>query len=109
MAAARFELNEKGLDALLSSAAAEAFLTRAATGIARDWERLDPRSQPGGHEPPKIEVGAPARDRGVAVVPVYTNDPIWHIIEFGSANNQPYRPATKAAQNSGAKFEDRRR
>lgn len=102
----KFTLDENGLERLLSSPDAERHLTDVAERIAKDWERLDPRSNPGGHEPPKIDVGSPQRDRGVAMVPVSTPDGIWHIIEYGSVNNPPYRPATKAAQNAGVEQKD---
>lgn len=104
----KFTLDEEGLERLLSSSQAEAFLTNVAQEVEREWERLDPRTKPGGHEPPDIEVGHPERDGGVAVVPVFTTDPLWHIIEFGSVNNPPYRPATKAAQNAGLELKDTR-
>lgn len=104
----KFTLNDEGLERLLSSSEAEQFLTSVAHEVEREWKRLDPRSKPGGHEPPEIQVGPPERDRGVAVVPVFTTDGIWHIIEYGSINNPPYRPATKAAQNAGLELKDSR-
>lgn len=102
---ARFVLDPKGIIELLSSPQAVSHAAARARGIQQEWQRNDPRNNPGGHEPPEISVGAAQRDSHGAMVPVFTDDPIWHIIEYGSANNPPYRPATKAAQNAGVRFE----
>lgn len=108
MSKVRFTLDHAGLERLLSSNEAEAALGRVAEDVRREWERGDPRQKSGGHQPPKIEVGPPGRDDGVAVVPVFTNDSIWHLVEFGSANNAPYRPATRAAHAAGLELKDSR-
>lgn len=103
----KFTLDENGLEKLLSGSDAERFLMNVGEAVARDWERFDPRNKPGGHEPPKIRVTAD-RAKGVAVANVSTDDSFWHLIEFGSSNNPPYRPATKAAESNGVKLEDSR-
>lgn len=38
-------------------------------------------------------------------VPVISTDPFAHIVEFGSVNNPPYRPISRAAQTV-ARFQD---
>lgn len=38
---------------------------------------------------------------------VYTDDPFWHLIEFGSVNNRPYRTLSQAVTDAGLDFEDR--
>lgn len=100
----RFTLDRKGLDALLQEPTAVAMLETKAHQLADEWERQDPRQKPGGHQPPTIRVGTP----NAQGVPVITDDPIWHIIEYGSANSSPYRPATRATQEVGLRFEDDR-
>lgn len=103
----RFTLDEAGLDRFLGDAPAIRVLTDRAEQVAREWQDNDPRSRPGGHEPPDIRVGDVTHERGVPEVPVVTMDSLWHVIEYGSINNPPYRPATRAALNAGD-FKDAR-
>lgn len=35
-----------------------------------------------------------------------SDDPFWHLIEFGSVNNPPYRPLTRGTQDAGLDFTD---
>lgn len=37
---------------------------------------------------------------------VYSNESRWHIFEFGSVFNGPYRPLTRAVTATGLRFED---
>lgn len=37
---------------------------------------------------------------------VHSDSPFWHLFEFGSINNPPYRPLTNAVRDAGLKFED---
>lgn len=35
-----------------------------------------------------------------------TSDPFWHLVEFGSINNDALRPLSRATQDVGCKFTD---
>lgn len=37
---------------------------------------------------------------------VYSNDSRWHLFEFGTIYNGPYRPLTRAVTDTGLRFED---
>lgn len=54
-----------------------------------------------------IEATGATLEDGVATAYVYSSDPFWHLIEYGSVNNDVYRPITRAAQDA-ATFEDAR-
>lgn len=43
---------------------------------------------------------------GVATGIVYSDDPFWHLIEYGSVNNDPYRPISRAAMDNAGEFTD---
>lgn len=47
---------------------------------------------------------AEVRD-GVACASFGSSSPIWHILEFGSVHNQPFRALTQAAQRVCEKYE----
>lgn len=104
----KFTVDDAGLERLLSDMGAAAFAREVGEQVAKEWERNDPRSRPGGHKPPELSVEMD-REHGVAVANVTTPDPFWHIIEYGSVNNRPYRPATRAAASVGLDFKDTRK
>lgn len=99
------EMNRDGIAEMLNEASAVAHLRTVTQAVADEWGRLDPRNKPGGHHPPTITVQMDTED-GVPVGLASTDDSIWHIIERGSINNPPYRPATNAAINSGLDVRD---
>lgn len=35
-----------------------------------------------------------------------SKSPVWHLVEFGSVNNPPYRPFRRAAEALGLRWED---
>lgn len=37
---------------------------------------------------------------------VQSSSPFWHLFEFGSIKNPPYRPLTRAVIDAGLKFEE---
>lgn len=41
---------------------------------------------------------------GVAAAIFGSSSPIWHLMEFGSANNPPFRPLTSAVERAGLTF-----
>lgn len=52
-----------------------------------------------------IDHGGPIDDDGVVSAWFGSSSSIWHIIEFGSVNNPPYRPLTSAAEAIGLRFD----
>jgi hypothetical protein len=87
---------------LLSSEDAWAYVADVALTIRDTARELNPHADDRpfmfAHRPPD----APAD--GPAVAEVVYDSAIWHIIEFGSVNNPPYRPLTAAAERSGLTF-----
>ncbi len=52
----------------------------------------------------KVVSGGGSIVNGVATAYFGSTSSIWHIIEFGSVNNPPYRPMTQAAERIGLRF-----
>lgn len=101
-----FEPNPAGLDELLHGSEAGAHLTTVARAYKDEVERIAPQGHGSTHFGDTIEIGEATDDHGESMVTVETSDPFWHLIEFGSANNPPYRPFTAAAENVGLEFHD---
>lgn len=49
--------------------------------------------------------GGPIDDDGIPAGYFGSTSSIWHIIEYGSINNPPYRPLTSGAERVGLRFE----
>lgn len=78
----------------LTQAIAQAAVQNTPTGLTGAAER-------------SIETASATIEDGVATGYVYSTDAFWHLIEYGSVNNDVYRPITRAAQDA-ATFEDAR-
>jgi hypothetical protein len=88
------DIEDDAAEQLLSSEEAKAFVEHAATEGAKAAAELTPA-----HElKDKMRVTEVTVEDGVATCAFWCDSPIWHIIEFGSKNNPPYRPMTAAAE-----------
>lgn len=96
-----FESNEAGIDELLHKPEAVAFLEQVAHVYAAEVERVAPEGA--GSVKFRDTIDVHTQDDEVTVT---TSDSVWHLIEYGSVNNPPYRPFTAAAQNVGLDFHD---
>lgn len=107
MNAGEFELYPDGIAAVLNEAPAVRRLEQIAEAIVRDAQR-EPRSgRPGTHQVDLIAVGESRTTDDGAEVDIDWPSHVWHIIEFGSVNNQPYRGITRAAMNAGLRIIDK--
>lgn len=43
---------------------------------------------------------------GTVAASVYSDSPFWHLFEFGSINNAPIRPLSRAVTDTGLRFEE---
>lgn len=93
MAAATFTPNPTGLAQILKGAPAQAFLRNAATVCAGAVKAAYPVVS--GFNVGRVGVGQSA-DGDPAVI---TTSPFWHLVEYGSVNNGPYRPFTRGMQS----------
>lgn len=99
-----FTASPEGIDELMTSAEAAAFLTDLAGSVKTEVEQIAPRHS--GHYADSIEVSEPVHEDGGVVVYVYSTDFAAHIVELGSVNNPPYRPLTRGAANLGLEVQD---
>lgn len=68
-----------------------------------------PRAQhKGGHQIDLLEVGDTHDSDFGAAVDIDWPTSFWHLVEFGSVNNAPGRPVSRAAENNGLKIIDHR-
>lgn len=88
-----FTPNPSGLAQILRGAPAKAFLTHVASVGAASVRAAHPVVS--GFNVARIGVGQTA-DGDPAVI---TTSPFWHLVEYGSVNNGPYRPFTRGMQS----------
>lgn len=96
-----FEANAEGIDELLHGDQAVAFLEQVANIYKPEIERVAPLGSGSVKFRDTISVHVQGGEVAVA-----TDDPFWHLLEYGSVNNPPYRPFTAAAENLGLDFHD---
>lgn len=101
----RFELDEAGLERLLSAGQAERVARDAAQAIVDEAERIAPHGFMGYRD--HLDVGEAHTLDGVVAVDAVADSPGWHLVEFGSANNVPHRVLERAARNVGIDFRER--
>lgn len=53
-----------------------------------------------------IAATSPVIEEGVATAKVVTDDFAWHLVEYGSVNNPPYRPMRTGVERAGLQFKD---
>lgn len=98
---AEFTLEPVGLLALLNDTEARGFVEQLAQKGAEETRRLTP---------PRLAktIGStPAETTSEGAKATFYNDSsFWHLVEFGSINNSPLRPLTRAAQSIGTRFEE---
>lgn len=106
----KFDLDRKGLLAILNGDDAVALVDRAADAAADEARRIAPHGRGRGRRfTDSIGTTSARRTARGAVGAVTTSDPFWHLVEFGSVNNPPYRPLTRAVKNVGLDFDDKGR
>jgi hypothetical protein len=98
MKAGEFELDMPAVMRVLNEQKAVAALEAAAARAVADAKASGPRGRSHAHQIDLIETHH--TDSG-ALVDIDWPSHVWHIIEFGSVNNSPYRVITRAAQNQG--------
>lgn len=106
--ATQFTLDVPALMRVLNEDPAVTALHQHADQAVTDAHTAPRGAHPGTHEVDKIAVGATHIGPQGATVDIDWPSPFWHLIEFGSVNNPPYRPITRGAQNAGLKVIDKR-
>lgn len=98
-ASVRVEINQAGINAVLTSSQVAAHVTMVA---ARGAGLVKAR---GANRKGEI-VSTPARRRGATLQATFgSTSSFWHLEEFGSVNNGPYRSLTNAANSLGLRLE----
>lgn len=107
--AARFELDPRGILELLNDAPARAYVTELAAQGAAATEQAAPfgRSAPHYRDTIGSTPGESTPDGARATF--YSGSSVWHIVEYGSVNNPPYRPLTRGALAIGVDFKEQGR
>lgn len=99
-------VNPDGLHELLTGPGAAKHLTDTAKALADEAERLTPVGSSNRHAAETLTSTGAEIENGELVARAGSTYPFWHLIEFGSVNNPPYRPLTRAAENLGLDFTD---
>jgi hypothetical protein len=97
-----FELNPEAIKELLSSPEAVAALGTATKVVEQNVRKAAPRRT--GAYQDSITSGVRMED-GMPVGFVGSTSPFWHLVEFGSVNNQPYRPLARGAEASSLDYQ----
>jgi hypothetical protein len=100
------DLYRARVDDLFQSNEARAFVADAARKLADAAHDAAPVGATGETAESYEAYGSEIRD-GVATSFFGSNNPVWHIIEFGSVNNPPYRPMLTAVERCGLRYEPR--
>jgi Bacteriophage HK97-gp10, putative tail-component len=103
------EISPGGVLAVLQEPQALKALQKVGQTVVTEARRTAPRgAHPGRHFADTIYAGLPDTNSDGAEIEIFTTDPFWHLIEFGSAHNPPYRPLTRAVVELGLEFKDAR-
>jgi hypothetical protein len=92
--------NEDAASELVNGAEAVAVSLELAASAARAAREANPSE----YEASQIVFGGPNVFDDVACGWFGSTSSIWHIMEFGSINNPPYRPLTTGAERIGLEF-----
>lgn len=104
-----FELDAAGIARVLNEQPALEQLKALAGRAVNEAHAIGPHGSHGGlHQVDLIAVGEARQTPDGGEVDIDWPSPVRHLIEFGSQNNPPYRPVTRAAQNQGLRVIDRR-
>lgn len=98
------EMNPVGIVELLNDAVSRQFVTDVTRRAADAARRVAPVGT-GAYSDSIGSTEAEPTDRG-AQAELYSTDPAWHLVEFGSQNNQPYRPLTSGVIDAGLDLEE---
>lgn len=97
-------LDYAAIGRILGEAPAVAALQSRASKTVKEAKATGPRGKhAGAHEIDKLSVGETKQGDYGAAVEIDWASHVWHLIEFGSVNNPPYRPVSRAAQANGLK------
>lgn len=99
-----FVPNKKGLDRLVRGDGVRDLVNHKTNRVLADAQVSAPRHT-GDYERSLGSNGAHLTVDGWQGE-VFSTDPFWHLIEFGSVNNPPYRTLSKAVTSAGLKFTD---
>lgn len=106
----RVVIDPRGLGRILNERDARTELAKVAVNIVQEAKALGPRNpRHTTHEIDRIGIGESRITEDGAEIDVDWLSSVWHLLEFGSVNNLPYRPLTRAAQNQGLRVIDRGR
>lgn len=101
----KFELNEAGIEEFMGSTAIKTELGKLALELATIVRTQGPKGSSGAYRR-SIKIGKVKQEGLETRISVGSDDDFAHVIEFGSVNNKPYRPLTKAGQQMGFTLED---
>lgn len=99
----RFYIEANATEQLLSTEQAKAVVRAVAEAATRRAVEIQPNLT-GEHDQDLITED-PRIEDGVAKCGYGSKSPSWHIMEFGSVHNPPFRPLTRAAQELGLRFD----
>lgn len=102
-----FTPDPAGIDQLLASTQPQ--LHAIATGIVNEARRGPKNPRHRDHSVDYIAVGQFRVTAEGAEQDIDWLRYDWHLVEFGSQNNPPYRPLTRAVQNAGLELKDKGR
>lgn len=109
MAGVYFE-NEDALEELLTSEEAQQFVIEAALAAKEAAKSIQP-DRTGGHDERIFAGGYEERvwEQGKRVATCYVGSfsGTWHLMEFGSVHNPPFRPLSRSIEAIGLRFEPR--
>lgn len=104
----RFELNPASYEELARSPEMRGFVSDLAQSVLERARGLAPVGMPRGAYKRSL-VATPATETSDGVTAsVGSTSSFWHLVEFGSVNNRPYRVLETAARQSGLRFEEGR-
>lgn len=107
--AARFELDQRGILELLNDGPAVAYVTELAAQGAAAAEQAAPVGRYAPHYRDTIGSTPGEATSDGAKATFYSSSSVWHIVEYGSVNNPPYRPLTRGALAIGVDFKEQSR
>lgn len=104
-----FELDMGGVTKVLNDRPALDALKTLVADAVGEAQATGPRgAHAGRHQIDLLAVGEARETADGGEVDIDWPSHVWHLIEFGSSNNPPYRPVTRAVQNQGLRIIDRR-
>ena len=101
----KFELDEAGVAEAMRATSLKTELGQLAIKLATIVRSTGPKGSSGEYRK-SIKIGKVNNERLETWISVGSDDPFAHLVEFGSVNNKPYRPLSRAGEQLGLTLED---